>query len=729
MPSGKDRKPTPAGTHNAPAEHWRRLAAETAARRAAEERRREVEVLNERLRQQTIELEAQSQEAQKLAEELEEQATELEAANLELTESLREAESAREAARRMETRYHLLFDANPMPVWVYDRDTLRFLAVNASALREYGYSEAEFLEMTLADIRPAEDVDAMREAVTSSPYELQRRGGWRHRRKDGSLMDVEIVSHGIELDGHRNAELIIVIDVTERRRAEAELRQQADVLRAVIDDSPLAVIVLDLDLRIARWNPSAERVLGWRAEEVVGRSYEIVIPEERRDEHARLREAALGGRVIMNVESQRCRKDGSLVDVSISVAALRDHDGSVRGFAVVLADITERLRLENRLRQTEKMEAVGQLAGGVAHDFNNLLTVITSYSAFLLGDLPEESPMRADVQQIDGAAKRAASLTRQLLAFSRQQVLRPQLLTLNGVVSGLEKMLRRLVREDIEMTTVLDPGVGLVEADPGQVEQVIINLAVNARDAMPQGGILTIRTANVELDDSYVERRREVSIVPGRYVMLSVADTGTGMTAEVQERIFEPFFTTKAADVGTGLGLATVYGIVKQSGGFIWTYSEPGLGTVFKVYLPQVDVAEEAGASGKRKSSVRLAGRETILVAEDDGALRYVACRALRTFGYEVLEARNGREALDICERYEGPIHAVVSDLVMPEMSGGELADRIAVHHPGIRVLLMSGYSGDEAARMRIMRAGDAFIEKPFAVEELVARVREVLDG
>jgi PAS domain S-box-containing protein len=728
MPSSKDREPTPTPTSTA-SEPWRRLAAETAARRAAEERRREVEALNERLRQQTIELEAQSQAAQQLAEELEEQATELEAANLELAESLREAERAREAARRMEERYHLLFDANPMPAWVYDRDSLRFLAVNASALKEYGYSEDEFLTMTLADIRPAEDVDAMRQAVAASPKELERRGGWRHRRSDGSLMDVEIVSHGIELDGHQNAELVIVIDVTERRRAEAELREQADVLRAVIDDSPLAVIVLDLDLCIARWNPSAERVLGWRAEEIVGKSYTVVIPEERIDEHAHLRRESIGGRVIMNVESQRRRKDGSLVDVSISVAALRDVDRSVRGFAVVLADITERLRLESRLRQTEKMEAVGQLAGGVAHDFNNLLTVITSYSGLLLGDLQEESPMRVDVQQIDGAAKRAASLTRQLLAFSRRQVLQPQLLTLNRVVNGLEKMLRRLVREDIEIVTALDAGVGLVEADPGQVEQVLINLVVNARDAMPGGGTLTIGTANVELDDSVVERHSEVGVAPGRYVMLSVSDTGTGMTREVQARIFEPFFTTKTADVGTGLGLATVYGIVKQSGGYIWAYSEPGHGTVFKVFLPKLDVAQEVGAAGRRRASVLLARGETILVAEDDNALRYVACRALRTFGYRVLEARNGREALDVCERHEGPIHVVVSDLVMPEMSGSELADRIAARHAGIKVLLMSGYAGDEAARRKIARAGIAFIEKPFAADALAARVREVLDG
>ncbi|HET7621165.1 MAG TPA: PAS domain S-box protein, partial [Gemmatimonadaceae bacterium] len=421
-----------------------RLVAEAEARRAAEERRREVEALNDQLRQQTIELEMQTQEAQALAEELEEQAVELETANLELAESLREAERAREAARR----------------------------------------------------------------------------------------------------------------------AEAEVRDQADVLRAVIDESPLVKIVLDRDLRITRWNPSAERVFGWSAEEMLGESYQLVIPDEKREEHAALRRDALRGRRVMGVETQRRRKNGSLVDVSTSVSALHAPDGSVRGFAVVMSDITERLRLEARLRQTEKMEAVGQLAGGVAHDFNNLLTVITSYSALLVGELPAESPLRADVQQIEGAARRAATLTRQLLAFSRQQVLRPQRLTLNSVVGGVEKLLRRLVREDIEIITALDPNAGVVEADPSQLEQVVINLVVNSRDAMPRGGTLTIRTSNVELDDSYIERHTEVAVVPGRYSMLSVTDTGSGMSREVQSRIFEPFFTTKGAGTGTGLGLSTVYGIV-----------------------------------------------------------------------------------------------------------------------------------------------------------------------
>jgi PAS domain S-box-containing protein len=694
-----------------------------------EERLRELEALNRELRQRIIELEAQSQEAQLLAGELEEQAAELEAANEEIAGALREAERAHEAARSSEARYRLLFDANPLPAWVYDRDTLRFLAVNQSAVREYGYSEEELLSLTLADIRPPEDVQALRDAVAASGDGLHRASGWRHRRKDGTLLDVEIVSHAIEFDGHRNAELIIVLDVTDRLRAEAKLRDQADVLRAVVDDSPLAVIVLDIDLLISRWNPSAERIFGWSADEVLGKSYGVVIPEERRDEHARMRADSIAGKVIMNVESQRRRKDGSLVDVSISVAALRHADGGVRGFAVVLADITERLRLEARLRQTEKMEAVGQLAGGVAHDFNNLLTVITSYSGLLMEELPEGSQLQADVQQIGGAAKRAASLTRQLLAFSRQQVLRPQLLTLNSVVGGLEKLLRRLVREDIEITTTLDCDAGLVEADPGQLEQMIINLVVNARDAMPHGGTLTIRTANTELDDSYVELHTEAAVVPGRYVKLSVTDTGIGMTPEVRRRIFDPFFTTKAPGAGTGLGLATVYGIVKQSGGYIWVYSEPGHGAAFEIYLPHAGDARKDGAPEARTATGRLEGNETLLLVEDDTPLRSVACRALRAYGYMVLDAANGREALALCAEHDGPIHAVVTDLVMPEMGGGELSDRIVARRPGIKVLLMSGYARDEVERRNIARSGAAFIEKPFAAETLAAKVREVLDG
>ena len=644
------------------------------------------------------------------------------------TESaLREAEEARKLARQSEALYRLLFDATPMPVWVFDRETLRFLAVNESALKQYSYSREEFLSMTLADIRPAEDVVGLRQAIADAPQQLHRLSGWRHRRKDGSLMDVEIIGHLIEFDG-RPAELILVNDVTQRRRAETELRESTDVLRAVVNDSPLAIIVLDLDLAVTRWNPAAERLLGWSAEEMLGKSYSVVIPKEKLGEHHELREDAVSGRVTMDVQTRRLRKDGSLIDVSLSVTVLRDAVGAVRGFAVVLADVTERRRLEAQFRQAQKMEAVGQLAGGIAHDFNNLLTVITSYSGLLLADLPADSAMRADVQQISGAANRAATLTRQLLAFSRQQILRPQVLALNSVVAGLEPMLRRLVREDIEIATSLDASLGAVEADPGQVEQVMVNLVVNARDAMPDGGTLTIQTANAVFDAESMLRHSDTAIAPGQYVMLAVSDTGTGMTPDIQARVFEPFYTTKEPGLGTGLGLSTVYGIVKQSDGYIWVYSEPGRGTTFRIYLPRVDTEPEHGTRDGSHGA-HLAGHETVLVVEDDAALRAVACRAIRSHGYEVLEAQNGREALEICDRHEKQIHLVVSDVVMPEMGGGDLAHRIAASHPDIKILLMSGYTRDVVARESIIRDGSAFIEKPFTLDKLAEKMREVLDG
>jgi CheY-like chemotaxis protein len=381
-----------------------------------------------------------------------------------------------------------------------------------------------------------------------------------------------------------------------------------------------------------------------------------------------------------------------------------------------------------QFRHAVKLGAVGQLAGGVAHDFNNLLTVITSYSGLLLAQLEQGDPMRGDVEQIGGAAKRAATVTRQLLAFSRQQMVRPQLLTLNEIVTGLESLLRRLVRENIEIVTSLDPELGLVEADPGQMEQVIANLVVNARDAMPEGGTLMIQTANAVFDGAYISRHRGVTMTPGQYALLVVSDTGTGMTPEVQARVFEPFYTTKAPGEGTGLGLATVYGIVKQSGGFVWLYGEPGRGTTFKVYLPFAKEATEPLARGKDHARDP-GGSETILVVEDDAALRAAACRAIQAFGYHVLAASNGREALEICEQHDGRIHLIVTDVVMPEMSGGDLARQVAEHRPGIKVLLMSGYTRDATVRQGIVRDGRPFLDKPFTPDGLVERIREVLDS
>ncbi len=417
--------------------------------------------------------------------------------------------------------------------------------------------------------------------------------------------------------------------------------------------------------------------------------------------------------------------DGSLRRIRETIVPIADERGMVFRLDGIASDVTNERRLEEQFRQAQKMEAVGRLAGGVAHDFNNLLTVITSYSELLLGDLESTDPRREDLEEIRKAAAGAAGLTRQLLAFSRQQVLEPRVLDLNEIVSGAGKMLQRLIGEDVALVTVLAPDLGAVKADPGQLEQVIMNLAVNARDAMPQGGKLTIETTNVDLDVTYTMEHTAVS--PGPYVLLTVSDTGVGMDEETQRRIFEPFFTTKQTGTGTGLGLATVYGIVKQSGGFIWVYSEPGHGTTFKIYLPRVDEPAEAEQRGTTPQYVH--GTETVLLAEDAGPLRAVARQILKREGYTVLEAPDGKSALEGAAAHDGPIHLLITDVIMPEMSGRQLAERLKQQRPELKVLFVSGYTDDAIIRHGVLEPGIAFLQKPFSPELLARKVREVLDS
>jgi two-component system cell cycle sensor histidine kinase/response regulator CckA len=411
------------------------------------------------------------------------------------------------------------------------------------------------------------------------------------------------------------------------------------------------------------------------------------------------------------------------VTVQLSVRAVRGRGGEVEYYETFVRDVTEQRRLEGQLLQAQKMEAVGRLAGGVAHDFNNLLTVILSYGDLLLEDLPRDAPQRDDVAEIRQAAVAASALTRQLLAFSRQQVLEPRVLDVNAVVAGTEKLLTRLIGEDVRLTISLATTVGLVKVDPGQLEQIIMNLAVNARDAMPQGGRLTIETGDVEMDETYV--RGHPLAHAGHYVMLAVSDTGVGMDAETQARIFEPFFTTKEVGKGTGLGLATVYGIVKQSGGFIWVYSEPGHGTTFKVYLPRVDEPVSPAAAAAPPAA---GGAETVLVVEDVAAVRTVAREMLERRGYTVLEAPDGESALRLAGKHRGEIHLLLTDVVMPGGSGRALADRLLALRPGMKVLYMSGYTDDAVVRHGILEAGIAYLQKPFAPDSLTRKVRAVLD-
>ena len=510
-----------------------------------------------------------------------------------------ERRSAEDALRKSASMFRLLFSHNPLPTWVFDKETLRFLQVNDAAVRQYGYSTEEFESMTVLDIRPPSEHAVFRDYLSQSKQDEQFKSQWRHVRKDGKIIDTEIIAHQLEYAG-----------------------------RAV--------------------------------------------------------------------------------------------------HLVVAQDVGERQQLEEQLRQAQKMEAVGRLAGGVAHDFNNLLMVIKGHTELLLNALPSGDSSARKIELIDRAADRAASLTRQLLAFSRMQVLQPRVMSLGNVVEEIGKLIPRLIGEDIELIIRTVPDLGAIRADASQMEQVIMNLAVNARDAMPNGGRLLIETSNAELDHAYSSTRPIVQ--PGRYVLLAVSDTGTGMDAETQARIFEPFFTTKEQGKGTGLGLSTVYGVVKQSGGFVWVYSEVGKGTSFKVYLPRVDQPVERGAASTAISEVPR-GTETILLAEDEGDVRELAREFLEAAGYTVIEARNGQEALKLAAEHSTDIDLVVTDLVMPGMTGQQLAALLQHERAALGVIFMSGYSEHAATEAAQSGSSVRILTKPFNRGALLRTVREVLDA
>jgi two-component system, cell cycle sensor histidine kinase and response regulator CckA len=502
---------------------------------------------------------------------------------------------AQQALEDSEHRYRLLFENNPQPVWVYDQGTLAFLAVNNTAVLSYGFSREEFLAMTLADIRPQEEV-SRRLATAVPPNKFHRDGPWHHRKKNGQIIIVDVAEHALLFDG---------------------------------------------------------------------------------------RPACL----------------------------------------VMATDITDHLRLEEQFRQAQRLESVGRLAGGVAHDFNNLLTVINGYAEMLLSAAPAGSPTALSLSEIRKAGERAAGLTGQLLAFSRRQVLQLSVININAVVAETEQLLRRLIGEDVKLVTTLAPDLGLILADAGQVQQIIMNLAVNSRDAMPDGGTLHIETSNVTLDNDYQAEHGEAQ--PGPHIMLAITDTGTGMNSETRARIFEPFFTTKELGKGTGLGLATVYGMVKQGSGSIWVYSEPGRGTTFNIYLPRTD---KPPSLMRPAAEHDLRGTETILIVEDYAEVLAVALSGLAGFGYSVHGARTGRQALAFCHEFPGAIHLVVTDVVMTDMNGRQVANQITQICPDARILFMSGYTANVIAHHGVLDAGVEYLPKPFTPESLARRVREVLD-
>ncbi len=521
-------------------------------------------------------------------------------------------------------------------------------------------------------------------------------------------------------------------EIAERERAQMESARLSRHIQLLLNSTGEGIYGVDLNGNATFVNRAAGHILGWAPEELLGKPLHAVMHHSKPDGTPYPREACpiyaafKDGSVRRVTDEVFWRKDGNSVPVEYTSTPIRTEDGGLIGAVVTFDDISDRKRLEAQFLQAQKMEAVGRLAGGVAHDFNNLLTIINGYGQLLLERLEPNNPLQGHASEIMKAGERAASLTRQLLAFSRQQVLQLQVLDLNAVVTNVEKMLRRLIGEDIELRTVLNRELGRVKADAGQLEQVIMNLAVNARDAMPQGGKLTIETASVELDESYV--RSHADVKPGRYVMLAVTDTGIGMEKETQALIFEPFFTTKEKGKGTGLGLATVYGIVKQSGGDIWVYSEPGRGTSFKIYMPRVEETVEAVELGKPLAK-RPTAQETVLLVEDEVGVRSLLHGVLTSGGYTVLEGRRGEEALRIAELHQGPIHLILTDVVMPGMSGRELAERLKASRPEMKVLYMSGYTDDAIVHHGVLDPGMAFLQKPFTPDALARKVREVLDA
>ena len=568
-----------------------------------------------------------------------------------------------------------------------------------------------------------EDLPAV-EATLREAIDEKGRGSadFRIILADGTVRNVSTVGR-VVLDEHANVSRVIgtTQDITERKKTENKLRQ----LATIVESSDDAIVSRTLDGTIQSWNGAAERMYEYSAAEAIGKPISILYPHGQRDEILANLEKIKRGDIVRNFETIRATKDGKQIHIALTVSPIKDVSGRIVGASAIGRDITESKQMEDMFRQAQKMEAVGRLAGGVAHDFNNMLSVIIGYSELLLERADTDGQVRKQCEEIKRAGDRAASLTRQLLAFSRQQVLEPRVLNLNTSVAEIEKMLRRLIGEDIDLRTSLDPTLGLVKADPGQIEQVIMNLALNARDAMPGGGKLIIETSNTELDDEYA--LHHPPCIVGRYVILAVTDSGVGMSQETKARIFEPFFTTKELGKGTGLGLSTVYGVAKQSGGYIWVYSEPGQGSVFKLYLPRVDGSEVQIRPAKSAPEL-LPGTETVLLVEDEQSVRALTRNLLEQGGYTVLEADNGAHAVEIAKQHHGPIHLLLTDVVMPGMNGPAVAEMILPIHPEAKALYVSGYSSSFGTQTGLVPAGANLFQKPFSRAALLRKVRNLLD-
>ena len=640
-----------------------------------------------------------------------------------LREEVAERRTAEQAARESEAVLRQVIDLVPHSIYAKDRAS-RFILVNRRSAELMGTTPQEAVGKTQAELTPREEearalVDEDLEVITSGRPIYGKERTWTAPDGRTYAEDISKIPFSSSLS-KGTAVLGISVDITERKRAEAERER----LMSAIEQAAEAVLITDAEATIRYANPAFERITGYTRDEAIGQNPRILKSGEHDNVFYKRMWDTLTRGETWSGQFINKKKDGTLFTEEATISPVRDASGKTTNYVAVKRDITQEIKLEGQLRQAQKMEAVGQLAGGVAHDFNNLLQAILGYGDLALDEAGADSPVRASVEEILKAGKRAKTLVRQLLAFSRRQVLKMKDVDLNDVIANLMKMIRRVIGEHITLDTVAGHDLGIVRADPGQIEQILMNLCVNARDAMPDGGTITIETENVRIDEAFCETHSWAE--PGRYALLSVTDTGCGMDEKTLRSVFEPFFTTKGLGTGTGLGLSTVYGLVKQHGGMVHVYSEVGKGTTFKVYLPLIE--RSAAIVGDRIKAPVPGGTETILLAEDDDMVRKLTTTILRHGGYTVLAASDGEEALRVFEDHADEINLVLLDVVMPKLGGRAVCERIRHVRPDLRFLFTSGYSMNAIHTNFVLDEGLQLIQKPCQRDDLLRKVRDVLD-
>jgi PAS domain S-box-containing protein len=628
-------------------------------------------------------------------------------------------------------RLQLQMESMPIACILYNQQ-FHFTYWNPAAERTFGYSFNEVQgKLSKENIVPPTEVSAVDDLIQKLiKGDIKGRDATlaKNVRKDGRIIVCEWYNTPLrDSAGNFLGLMSMAIDVTERQKSE-ETRSQ---LGAIVQQTTDAVIGSDLEGRIFTWNRGAETMLGYHSEEIVGENTALLVPIDRKEEMEKLRELATKDENVSNYETVMLKRNGDLVEVAVTVSPIKDSNGKITGVSTISRDITERKHAqetskknEEQMRLSQKMDAIGRLAGGVAHDFNNLLSVIGGNSDFLKAALLPGNPHLEEVEEIEKAVQRGAELTRQLLAFGKKLVSQPQMINLNELSSEMSRMFKRLIDASIDFNLAQDKNIKLIRSDPGQIQQVILNLVLNARDSMPKGGKLIVATKNYESAEGL--EATGLKIPPGAYVGLSVSDTGMGMDEETQKHLFEPFFTTKG-EKGTGLGLATVYGIVHQWGGYLWLYSTPGMGTTFSIYFPAVKETSAVVAKPK-EASLNVNGFETILVAEDEEQVKKMVVRALEKQGYHVLQAGNGIEAVQRALNYKDTIHLLLTDTVMPKMNGKELCDELKKSRPEMSIIFMSGYPREVLSQQGTIDPSVKLIQKPFSNAELAERVRVVLD-